>query len=138
MLVGNDTSPTVCLDLDLKRGYPPLDDLSSVNLLFLMDSSRRSPIILGSGSGGHVSSSSLRREVGSARAQVEALAVGLPVIGTHEGATTTLVRDGVERLIVDGSEPEDIARAMIRVAKDRALNHRMGEAARRKAGEGNS
>lgn len=69
------------------------------------------------------------QEEGIARAQIEALAVGLPVIGTHEGGTTTLVRDGVEGFIVRGRDPQHIAEAMIRVASDQELNRRMGEAA---------
>jgi len=72
------------------------------------------------------------QEEGIARAQVEALACGLPVIGTHEGGTTTLVEDGVEGFIVRGRDPAHIAQAMIRLAEDRALNRRMGEAAYQK------
>jgi glycosyltransferase involved in cell wall biosynthesis len=72
------------------------------------------------------------QEEGIARAQIEALAAGLPVIGTHEGGATTLVRDGVEGFIVRGRDPQHIADAMIRVATDRELNRQMGEAARKK------
>ena len=72
------------------------------------------------------------QEEGIARAQIEALAAGLPVIGTHEGGATTLVQDGVEGFIVRGRDPQHIADAMIRVAADRELNRRMGEAAHRK------
>lgn len=69
------------------------------------------------------------QEEGIARAQMEALACGLPVIGTHEGGATTVVKDGVEGFIVRGRDPADIAQAMIRVATDRELNWKMGEAA---------
>jgi glycosyltransferase involved in cell wall biosynthesis len=72
------------------------------------------------------------QEEGIARAQIEALAAGLPVIGTHEGGATTLVEDGVEGFIVRGRDPQHIAAAMIRVATDRELNRRLGEAAHRK------
>jgi glycosyltransferase involved in cell wall biosynthesis len=72
------------------------------------------------------------QEEGIARAQVEALAAGLPVIGTHEGGATTLVADGVEGFIVRGRDPEHIAGAMLRVARDRDLCRRMGEAAHKK------
>jgi glycosyltransferase involved in cell wall biosynthesis len=78
------------------------------------------------------------QEEGIARAQMEALACGLPVIGTHEGGATTLVDDGVEGFIVRGREPEDIAAAMIRCASDRAINQRMGEAAYQKGAIQNS
>jgi starch synthase len=72
------------------------------------------------------------QEEGIARAQVEALACGLPVVGTHEGGATTLVENGVEGFIVRGRDPAHIAEAMIRLAEDRELNRRMGEAAYQK------
>jgi len=72
------------------------------------------------------------QEEGIARAQIEALAAGLPVIGTHEGGATTLVEDGVEGFIVPGRDPQHIAEAMLRVARDGELCRRMGEAAHNK------
>lgn len=72
------------------------------------------------------------QEEGIARAQIEALAAGLPVIGTHEGGATTLVEDGVEGFIVRGRDPQHIAEAMLRVAQDHELCRRMGEAANKK------
>lgn len=74
------------------------------------------------------------QEEGIAESQVQALASGLPVIGTHSGGTTTLVEDGVEGFIVNGRDPQEIAAAMIKLAADRELNERMGEAAYRKGG----
>ena len=78
------------------------------------------------------------QEEGIAAAQVQALASGLPVIGTHEGGATTLVDDGVEGFIVPGRDPEKIAEAMIKIALDRELNQRMGDAAYLKGGEKNT
>jgi glycosyltransferase involved in cell wall biosynthesis len=78
------------------------------------------------------------QEEGIARAQIEALAAGLPVIGTHEGGATTLVRDGVEGFIVRGRDPHHIAEAMIRVTLDTELNLRMGQAAFEKGALKNS
>jgi glycosyltransferase involved in cell wall biosynthesis len=72
------------------------------------------------------------QEEGIARAQIEALAAGLPVIGTHEGGATTLVQDGVEGFIVRGRDPAHIAEAMLKVARDPELCQRMGEAAYKK------
>ena len=72
------------------------------------------------------------QEEGIARAQIEALAAGLPVIGTYEGGATTVVDDGVEGLIVRGRDPQCIAEAMLRIATDHELNRHMGEAAFRK------
>jgi glycosyltransferase involved in cell wall biosynthesis len=78
------------------------------------------------------------QEEGIARAQIEALAAGLPVIGTHEGGATTLVEDGVEGFIVRGRDPQHIAEAMVRVATDSELCRRMGEAAHRKGAVSNT
>ncbi len=72
------------------------------------------------------------QEEGIARAQIEALASGLPVIGTHEGGATTLVEDGIEGFIVRGRDPKHIAEAMIKIASDPVMNQEMGEAAYKK------
>src|SRR5581483_8175488 len=69
------------------------------------------------------------QEEGIARAQMEALACGVPVIGTHEAGTTTLVDDGIEGLIVRRNDPAQIAAGMIRLAQDRQSNLNMGRAA---------
>ena len=72
------------------------------------------------------------QEEGIARAQVEALAAGLPVIGTHHGGASTLVNDGVEGFVVRGNDPAQMAAAMLRVARDPDLCARMGQAAYQK------
>ena len=72
------------------------------------------------------------QEEGFARVQTEAMACALPIIGTHEAGTTTMIEDGVEGFIVCGRDPEQIAAAMIRLGQDRDFNQRMGEAAYRK------
>ena len=69
------------------------------------------------------------QEEGFARSIVEAMAVGLPIIATHESGATTLVRDGVEGFIIRGRDPDHIAAAMLRLGKDPALCEKMGEAA---------
>jgi glycosyltransferase involved in cell wall biosynthesis len=78
------------------------------------------------------------QEEGIARAQIEALASGLPVIGTHAGGATTLVRDGMEGFIVRPHDVQQLADAMIRLAQDRSLNQQMGECAYRKGAERNT
>jgi glycosyltransferase involved in cell wall biosynthesis len=78
------------------------------------------------------------QEEGIARAQMEALASGLPVIGTHEGGATTVVDDGVEGFIVRGRDPGHIAAAMIKLATDPVLNQRMGDAAYKRGAVSNT
>jgi glycosyltransferase involved in cell wall biosynthesis len=78
------------------------------------------------------------QEEGFARALIEALASGLPVIASPESGATTLVQDGVEGLIVRGRDPEHIAAAMLKLATDPELNRRMGEAAYKKGCVSNS
>jgi glycosyltransferase involved in cell wall biosynthesis len=68
-------------------------------------------------------------EEGFARVLTEAMAAGLPVIASYESGATTLVHDGVEGLIVPPRSPELLAEAMIRLAVDKELNRRMGDAA---------
>ena len=69
------------------------------------------------------------QEEGIARAQIEALASGVPVIGAYTAGTTTLVRDGVEGFIAPGRDPAALAERMLQLARDRELNERMGRAA---------
>jgi glycosyltransferase involved in cell wall biosynthesis len=71
-------------------------------------------------------------EEGFARSVVEAMAVGLPIIASPESGATTLVQDGVEGFIVRGRDPQHIADAMLRVARDTELCRRLGEAAHKK------
>jgi len=78
------------------------------------------------------------QEEGVSESQVQALASGLPVIGTHPGGATTFVDDGVEGIIVNGRDPQQIADAMIKLATDRELNKKMGEAAYRRAAINNT
>lgn len=78
------------------------------------------------------------QEEGIARAQIEALASGVPVIGTYTAGTTTLVEDGIEGFVVPGRDPKVLAERMIELAQDANLNRRMGEAAYRKGAVSNS
>jgi glycosyltransferase involved in cell wall biosynthesis len=57
------------------------------------------------------------------------MGAGLPIIATYESGATTLVEDGVEGVIVRSRNPAHTAEAMIRLAEDRELNQRMGQAA---------
>jgi glycosyltransferase involved in cell wall biosynthesis len=77
-------------------------------------------------------------EEGFARVLSEAMAAGLPLLASYESGATTLVQDGVEGFIIRPREPQHIADAMLRVATDRELNQRMGEAAHKKGAEKNT
>jgi glycosyltransferase involved in cell wall biosynthesis len=68
----------------------------------------------------------------------EAMACGLPIIASYESGATTLVQDGLEGIIVPAREPEKIAAAMIRLAKDAQLNATMGRAAYESGARNNS
>jgi D-inositol-3-phosphate glycosyltransferase len=60
---------------------------------------------------------------------IEASAVGTPVVAAAVGGLTTVVRDGVTGLLVDGHDPADYARAMSRLVSAPAYRDRLGSAA---------
>jgi len=53
---------------------------------------------------------------------LEAMAVGLPVIASKSGGALDIVESGISGLLVPPSDPEALARAMIRVIGDQALS----------------
>ena len=65
------------------------------------------------------------------------MAAGLPIIATYESGATTVVRDGVEGLTVT-REPQVIAHAMLRLARDAELCARMGQAAYQRGAASNT
>jgi len=77
-------------------------------------------------------------EEGLARVIPEAMAAGLPIIASYESGATTLMRDGVEGIIVPPREPIRIAEAMIRLARDGQKNLMMGRAAYEAGARNNS
>jgi D-inositol-3-phosphate glycosyltransferase len=64
---------------------------------------------------------------------IEASAVGTPVVASAVGGLTTVVRDGVTGLLVDGHDPADYALAMSRLVASPAYRDRLGSAAARHA-----
>ncbi len=66
---------------------------------------------------------------GLAQVQIEALATGLPVIGTHESGAGGLVTDGVDGEIVPAGNEYALADSMRRLAMDHELRRRMQSAA---------
>jgi glycosyltransferase involved in cell wall biosynthesis len=76
-------------------------------------------------------------EEGFARVITEAMGAALPILATYESGATTLVCDGVEGLIISRN-PQDIARAMIRMIKEPNLCLQMGTAAHAKGALSNT
>ncbi len=70
---------------------------------------------------------------GSAEVIYEALACGLPIVATVE--TGSVVRDGIEGMIVASRDPEALADAIAQVIEDRPKRERMARAARERARE---
>jgi glycosyltransferase involved in cell wall biosynthesis len=64
---------------------------------------------------------------------LEAMSCGLPTVATRVGGVSTLIRDGVHGLIVDGGDLPGFARAVGRLLDDASLRNRMGEASREAA-----
>jgi len=60
---------------------------------------------------------------------VEALAVGTPVLATHVGGVTEILRDGENGLLVPMNDPEALAGAIRRYFDDEALQERLRAAA---------
>jgi colanic acid/amylovoran biosynthesis glycosyltransferase len=67
---------------------------------------------------------------GFCNAAVEAMACGVAVVMTNCGGVREGVTDGVEGFIVPRRDPEAMAEAVERLAKDPALRARMGQAGR--------
>lgn len=61
---------------------------------------------------------------------MEAMALGLPVIGTAIGGTTEQIAEGETGLLVPPADPERLAEAIIKLAQSRELRARMGNAGR--------
>lgn len=78
------------------------------------------------------------QEEGFARVLSEAMSSGLPIIASHESGATTLVSHGIEGLIISPQDPQNIANAMLQIAKNPAQGLAMGKAAFSKGGAQNS
>jgi glycosyltransferase involved in cell wall biosynthesis len=70
---------------------------------------------------------------GLSLAIIEAMASGLPVVGTNVGGNPEVVEDGVTGLLVPPSKAAPLAEALARLLKDAPLRRAMGEAGRARA-----
>jgi glycosyltransferase involved in cell wall biosynthesis len=67
---------------------------------------------------------------GHPRVVLEALAAGLPVVTTDQGAIAETVLDGESGFVLDEPAPDQLADRVLRMLDDRQLRERMGRAAR--------
>jgi glycosyltransferase involved in cell wall biosynthesis len=63
-------------------------------------------------------------------AGLEAMASGLPLVGTNVGGIPTIIADGVTGLIVPPRDPIALAQALDRLCADKERRKKMGDAAR--------
>jgi glycosyltransferase involved in cell wall biosynthesis len=75
------------------------------------------------------------RNEGMGRAIVEAMALGVPVIGAAVGGIPTVIVDGESGRLVEPERPTAIARALIELGVDPILRAKLGEAAAERAME---
>jgi glycosyltransferase involved in cell wall biosynthesis len=64
---------------------------------------------------------------------IEAMASGKPIVATNVGGIQEVVEDGVTGILVPSRNPEALAKAILRLAKDDKLRKEMGEKGREKA-----
>ncbi len=76
--------------------------------------------------------SSARREP-FANANLEAMAMGKPMVATRVGGNPEMVEDGVSGLLVEPEDPEGLAAAILRLLDEPERAEAMGRAARRRA-----
>ena len=69
---------------------------------------------------------------GSPNALLEAMAGGVPVVGSGIGGITDLITDGIEGLLVPPCDADTLAEALIRLAKDSRLRENLAAAAKHK------
>jgi glycosyltransferase involved in cell wall biosynthesis len=61
---------------------------------------------------------------------LEAMSLGMPVVGSRTGALPEVVEDGVTGLLFPSGDPQALAGAIVRLLSNPAERQRMGEAAR--------
>lgn len=66
---------------------------------------------------------------------LEAMASGLPLVGTNVGGIPEIIEDRISGLLVEPRSPEQLAEAYLRLLKDEHLRRKLGEGARRRVEE---
>jgi len=69
------------------------------------------------------------------RAVMEAMAAGRPVVAYRDGGVVEMVVEGETGLLCQPGDVEGLTRAILELAGDEDLRHRLGEAGRKRAGE---
>ena len=69
---------------------------------------------------------------GSPNVMIEAMATGLPVVGTRVDGIPELVTDGLSGILVDPENAPELAKAFVTLLSDETLCSRMGMEARQK------
>jgi glycosyltransferase involved in cell wall biosynthesis len=64
---------------------------------------------------------------------IEAMAAGVPVVGSRSGALLETVKDGETGFLVEKNDPEALARKILILLEDEVLREKMGRAARQRA-----
>lgn len=64
---------------------------------------------------------------------VEAMACGVPTVGTRGGGITEIIENGTTGLLVDRDDAPGLARAVLQLLQDDDARHQMGQAARQRA-----
>jgi glycosyltransferase involved in cell wall biosynthesis len=70
---------------------------------------------------------------GFGMAMAEAMSFALPVVAPASGSSPELVEDGVTGLLVAPRDPDQLAQALVRLAREPELATRMGATARERA-----
>jgi glycosyltransferase involved in cell wall biosynthesis len=77
-------------------------------------------------------------EEGFARVLSEAMATGLPILASYESGATTILRDGIDGIIIRPHDIKATSSAMIRIAEQKDWNWNLGLAAYEAGARGNS
>jgi glycosyltransferase involved in cell wall biosynthesis len=64
---------------------------------------------------------------------LEAMACGLPVVGTNVGGLKSIVQDNSTGFLINPNDPEALAQKLTLLLRDKELRHTMGKSARKRA-----